>query len=286
MKFYTEDGTDGINPRAPSPLELDDGGLLMPMLEGPPPEAPGIAGPISFSTRKQSPSTATIPDLRKSTAKAGRVRELVEIESDSESGEMSTPPGPIPKRQKVQSEPRLPRQLLSPDLALRNKGRGRYSSSFLIRCFLCYFVSNVRNPGDPERLEDFEINPEKNDGVSHAFNEVVRGKEARRNLDATSCADCEKVCSLKYLNNRKFYRTCAGAVSCNRRGDQHIQQVSKHRGKWLPEPIPPRFWNSDFPTDEELVKEREEAEQRNEELLRQRVEEADRGIGQWKRKNT
>ena len=293
MKFYTEDGTDRINPRTPSPVEPDDGGQLMAILEGPPPEAPGIAMPISRPNRKPSPPTTT-PDLKTNpTIKSGQVREVIEIESDSGSGEISTPIERTPKRQKVQSEARLPRQLLSPDLALKNKGRGRYSSSILQRYFLSYFVSNVRNPGDPPRLEDFVINPENNQGLSHAFNDVVRGKDARKSLDATSCPNCAKVSSLKYLNNWKFYPlhgdcdgACAGAILGNHRGDQHIQQVSKHRGVWPSEPVPPGFWNSNFPTEEQLAQDREEAERRKTERVRQIAEEAARGNGRWKRKYT
>ena len=54
-------------------------------------------------------------------------------------------------------------------------------------------VSECRNPGDAPRMEDFQIVPENNYGVSHAFNETVRGKEARKSLIATPCADCQEV---------------------------------------------------------------------------------------------
>ena len=101
------------------------------MLEGPPPEVPGIAAPISLANRKQSPTTVAATVLTKSPATAGRVRELIEIESDSGNEEISTPIERAQKRQKVESEPR--RQILSPDLASKNKGRGRYSTSFLKR---------------------------------------------------------------------------------------------------------------------------------------------------------
>ena len=287
MKFFTEDGTDGINPRAPSPVESDNGGLLMAMLESPPPEAPGIAIPISRATRKQSLTTATIPNLKESVAKAGRVRRVIELGSDNEGGEISTPPNCAKKRQKVESEPRLRRQLLSPDLASKNKGRGRYSTSFIVQFFLCYFVSNVRNPGDPPQLGDFMINPDNNQGVSYAFNEVVRGKEARMNLNATSCPDCVEACSLKYLSNWKFYRlygSNSGAVACNHRGDQHIQQVGKHREAWPTKQVTSLFWYSDFPTEEQFAKDREETEKREAERVRRIAEEAARGNGRWKRK--
>ena len=134
MIIFTEDGTDGINPHPPSPVEPDDGGLLTAMLEGPPPEAI----PISLPPRKSSPTT-TPPMKTEPTVKSGQVRQVIEIESDSESGEISTPIERAQKRQKVESEPRLRRRFLSPDLALRNKGRGRYSTSCVQRCYSLLF---------------------------------------------------------------------------------------------------------------------------------------------------
>ena len=42
-------------------------------------------------------------------------------------------------------------------------------------------------------MSDFEIDPKYNYGVSHAFNEVFRGKDARKSLTAMVCVDCTKV---------------------------------------------------------------------------------------------
>lgn len=131
MKVFTEDGTDGINPKTPSPVEDDDddGGLLSSMLEGPPPGPPGISSPLPLVKRKPSPSKSDTSVLKsKSTTKGGQVRESIDIDSDSGSGEVSTPDV---KRQKA--GPRLRREILSPDLAVKNKGRGRYSTSVLKR---------------------------------------------------------------------------------------------------------------------------------------------------------
>jgi hypothetical protein len=62
------------------------------------------------------------------------VREIIELESDSGSGEASTPDTKRQKVTKAQSEPRpLRRQILSPDLGSKNKGRGRYSTSLTKR---------------------------------------------------------------------------------------------------------------------------------------------------------
>lgn len=54
-------------------------------------------------------------------------------------------------------------------------------------------MSDVRKPGDPPRREDFVIVPENNGGVPYVYTEVVRGKDARRQLEATACSNCVKV---------------------------------------------------------------------------------------------
>jgi hypothetical protein len=136
MKHWTEDGTDGMKPSTPSPDDNNNTGILAAMLEGPPPGPPGIATPLPIPQRKVIPST---PE-KKSTqsvneVKTGRVRDLLESESDGGAGYVSSE-GREVKRQKgnnAMSEPRLRRQILSPDLASKNKGRGRYAASVVKR---------------------------------------------------------------------------------------------------------------------------------------------------------
>lgn len=177
MKYWTEDGTDGINPLPPSPVDEDDGGLLMSLLKGPPPPQPGAASPLSAAERR--PRSSTI----ETNGKTARVRELSEVDSDSGNSRDSSDAERNAKRRKANqtpSESKLRRQILSPDLASKNKGRGRYAASVL------------KNDDSP-RLGDFQIDPKKNHGVSHPFAEVVRGKDARKSLTATACPDCERV---------------------------------------------------------------------------------------------
>jgi len=63
-----------------------------------------------------------------------------------------------------------------------------------------------------------------------------------------------------------------------------VQQVSRHRQVWEKEPPPLGFWNSDFPTEQELEKQREEAEKREAARVQQIVEEVALGNGRWKKK--
>jgi hypothetical protein len=61
------------------------------------------------------------------------------------------------------------------------------------------------------------IDPDKNYGVSHAFNEVVRGKDVRKSLTAAPCPDCAKVLpSSSFHFNGSFtsYMALVGIVRC------------------------------------------------------------------------
>jgi hypothetical protein len=140
MEFYTEDGTDGINPRASSSAEddNDDGRRLVALLEGLVPETPEKATPISTARREISPLT---PNTSKEEAalagKQKRMRELIEIDSDSGSDGSSASSKKKRKTvDQVRSRMHPRRELLSPDLAIKNKGRGRYSTSLLPRYLL------------------------------------------------------------------------------------------------------------------------------------------------------
>jgi hypothetical protein len=177
MKYWTEDGTDGFNPLPPSPVDDDDGGLLMSLLQGPPPQQIGTANLLAVTDRRPISSTL------ETKSKTARVRELSEVDSDSGNSRDSGDTERTPKRQKgnqTPSESKLRRQILSPDLASKNKGRGRYSASVL------------KNDDSP-RLGDFQVDPKKNYGVSHPFAEVVRGRDVRKSLTATACPDCARV---------------------------------------------------------------------------------------------
>jgi hypothetical protein len=134
MKYFTEDGTDGINPPSPPEENKDEGeggdSIIAKMLENPPSQLYALPTSTPTST-KSLPAMKSEPKPRPRKTNP-RVEELIEISSDSEP---STPEAPRwTKMEKALSEPRAPRQFLSPDLKLKNKGRGRYSLS-AVKCF-------------------------------------------------------------------------------------------------------------------------------------------------------
>lgn len=61
------------------------------------------------------------------------------------------------------------------------------------------------------------IDPEKNYGVSHAFNDVVRGKDVRKSLTAAACPDCAKVLpshSFRFNGSFTTYMARVGTMRC------------------------------------------------------------------------
>ena len=46
---------------------------------------------------------------------------------------------------------------------------------------------------DEEAMRRLEVNPDANSGVSHAFQEVVRNKEARKQMHGVDCDCCKGV---------------------------------------------------------------------------------------------
>jgi hypothetical protein len=65
----------------------------------------------------------------------------------------------------------------------------------------------------------------------------------------------------------------------------HIDQVGRHRQVWHPEEKPAGFWNSDFPTTQELEERRAKSEEAERERARKIAAEAAAG-GRWKKRDT
>lgn len=74
--------------------------------------------------------------------------------------------------------------------------------------------------------------------------------------------------------------------TCSKHRDEHIQQVGKHRHIWERGSKPPGFWNSDFWTAAEVTEAREQGRKRELELVREVSDEATKGKGRWKKRDT
>ncbi|KAJ7071259.1 hypothetical protein C8F01DRAFT_1109757 [Mycena amicta] len=100
--------------------------------------------------------------------------------------------------------------------------------------------------------EQFDINPSQNNGLTYKFQEVVRGKEARKNLPAHECPDCaEYYKAMGPLPPRLQAPLWRSPSSPPPSAAEHIcarkQQISRHRAQWGPSRTPPGFWDIGFP---------------------------------------
>lgn len=130
-----------------------------------------------------------------------------------------------------------------------NRGKGRYSTG-------------VQSSGQLG-LKTYKINAQANNGVEHAYHEVVRGKAARKRLHATDCPCCSK-----------FYEMAGDAPTAQmprwRSPPSDAlpfttttkQTVGRHRTRWARSPTPPEFWDCHFPTTQEVDLEKQTNEAR------------------------
>ncbi|KAG6827987.1 hypothetical protein H0H92_009751 [Tricholoma furcatifolium] len=150
------------------------------------------------------------------------------------------------------------------------KGRGRYGKHSTAQ-------STTINA-------QFEINPARNGGLDYQYDEVVRGKEDRRRMNAGDCEECreyyEAVGPLPKRLQAPLWRspsstpskTCSrhshshGSASASRGASpsdnashkkrkaeiaSHKQAISRHRHQWERPKTPPGYWNIGFPDTQE-----------------------------------
>jgi len=160
-------------------------------------------------------------------------------------------------------------------------------------------------------LEHFKINPSFNHGSDYAFTDVVRGRELRKCLPGCTKPEC---CGNKFRKFVEFAREHEEPTLSQEEQDARLlreylgdnesqlqnmtevekeelliqartrdlaNKASKHRHAYERRRSPPGFWRSDFPSTQELQTDRQEAANRERELVQQRYEEAMRPGGRW-----
>ncbi|EGE81518.1 peroxisomal membrane protein pex16 [Blastomyces dermatitidis ATCC 18188] len=166
-------------------------------------------------------------------------------------------------------------------------------------------------------FEHFKLNPERNQGLDYAFDEVVRRKDLRKCLPGCIRPQCcgkgfRAMAKLKgfgtagnndvsledldqedrqvldeYLgDNRNVLETMTEKelreLLLDARTRHLANQFGKHRHvheRWR---SPPGFWRTDMPSTQELERDREEARMAEQEKLAERYKEAMRPGGLWK----
>jgi hypothetical protein len=162
------------------------------------------------------------------------------------------------------------------------------------------------------RLSDFKVNPSFNQGLDYAFADVVRGREQRKCLPGCTRPECcgtkfrrivefnelnrDQITSSQEAADRKLLEDYLGdnaykirSMSAEERREllmqaktrELAQKAGRHKSAYERRRSPPGFWRTDFPSTQELAKDRQEADQRERELVRERYEEAMRRGGRW-----
>lgn len=98
-------------------------------------------------------------------------------------------------------------------------------------------------------IEDFKVNPAKNQNITYAYHIVLRGKD-RSCIHGTTCDDCEK-----------FYRMAGELPNFEAIGPQWnnepvkkfdiVSKTSRHKDLWERPESPPGFGDFDIPTTQE-----------------------------------
>jgi len=160
------------------------------------------------------------------------------------------------------------------------------------------------------KMEDFKINPKMNNGFTHAFDEVVRDRAGRSELEGCVDPNC---CGKKFMAMARSELNNGGPTMLTRVADIELlerylgdedyrligmprekketlwleartrelaNKYGKHRHRFARRPSPPGFWNPDFPTTQEVQEGREEGERVERQIIEDRWREALRG-GRW-----
>lgn len=176
------------------------------------------------------------------------------------------------------------------------------------------------NPSKPGRLrdrppaglrpEDFKVNPRSNNGFKHAFDEVVRSREERAELSGCTDPNC---CGRQFRAMAESELSAGGLGILSRVADIKMMEdylgteayqlvemtgeerqetwlkakiqdlanrLGRHRHRFARRPSPPGYWNPDFPSTQEIEKNKEEAERAERSLVEERWREAMRR-GRW-----
>ncbi|KAL3466598.1 DNA repair protein endonuclease SAE2/CtIP C-terminus-domain-containing protein [Aspergillus heterothallicus] len=158
-------------------------------------------------------------------------------------------------------------------------------------------------------LDHFRINPDHNQGLNFAYDEVVRSRDERKCVSGCTRPGC---CGDKFLAMARFGISTAtsgrsisdseilkaflgesehsfGDLSPKERQDllerakaRHFSdRFGRHRHQHHRPGTPPGFWRTDMPGTQEIIEDREQAQKLEREKVEERYREAMRPGGRW-----
>lgn len=120
-------------------------------------------------------------------------------------------------------------------------------------------------------IEDFKVNPEKNDNSKYAYHVVVRGAK-RRCIHGKTCKDCDKFYkSMGDLSNIDKGPRWNNAAQADEDEFEIVKTTSRHRDLWDKPESPPGFGQFDFPSTLERLKHKERAQQMKQRMAYERL---------------
>ena len=158
-------------------------------------------------------------------------------------------------------------------------------------------------------LNHFKINPNNNDGLDFAFNQVVRKKDGRKSIPGCTRDNC---CGDKFLAMARLGGIPVELRNSHQEGPRNIEEATedvqrllgagdnefkdgllpearliadcygKHRHEHQRPRTPPGFWRTEMPDTQDLERDHEEARRQEREKVKERFIEARRPGGLWK----
>lgn len=140
-------------------------------------------------------------------------------------------------------------------------------------------------------LSDFVPNLEHGSGVSHAFNEPLRGGPTKKScVHGTNCPDCLDFLTLAgpgYVapSHVPDWNSETSRVSKLTAPSMGPGAAGKHKSIYRRSSTPPGFWNSGFPSTQETKRNNEEARKKVESEVRERAKESVQWNGRYRFKD-
>lgn len=161
-------------------------------------------------------------------------------------------------------------------------------------------------------LDNFKINPDRNEGIDYAFDDVVRKRDQRQCLPGCTRPDCcgsrframakigglsvlpgtesmdeDRAILENYLGDQKYRLETMSEdekheLLIDAKAEALSTRYGRHRYAHERHHSPPGFWRTDMPSTQELEQDREEARQLEREKVESRYREAMRPGGMWK----
>ncbi|MBW0464620.1 hypothetical protein O181_004335 [Austropuccinia psidii MF-1] len=131
----------------------------------------------------------------------------------------------------------------------------------------------------PDINSRLEINPKRNFGVKHVFDEVARGKQIRKQMLGQDC-EC---CAGYYEQAAKDFNQLQPNSKIVK---EHRNQISRHRHFNPPPQTPPCYWQLGFPDTQQVEEINKQAEENKRLKLAKLEAQAKEGIGAYKLKKS